>query len=162
MAKLIPSIKTKIEVENENGKVTKTFHVTFKELTRKENKKLGKNNEEILKVFTGSRSLIEKAVTLKAKLTALQEEEGNGLEVIKVADKLESIYDEQDKYEEEFEKLGGMDKLFEASKLVYEASVGGKDKDALAEFTEIESEFSDIIDLLRKDAQSERGKRLSK
>ncbi len=156
MAKLQLSSKVKVDIE-EDGKITRTFSVNFKKLTRKESKKLGKENEEIMESFSKAQSLVKRAEVLEAKMEALKGS-NNDNELIKVANKLEAIYNEQDGLEDTFEVLGGLDKLLEASKLTYDASVSGKDKEALAEFAENESEYSIVLQAIDEDLKDKMGK----
>ncbi|MCD6433311.1 MAG: hypothetical protein J7L21_04645 [Sulfurimonas sp.] len=149
MAKLQLSQRAKIEVE-EDGKITRTFSVNFKKLTRKESKKLGKDNEDVMDTFNKAQSLVKRAEVLEAKIEALKGSDKKE-EIIKVANKLETLYDDQDALEDKFEKIGGVDKLLEASNLSYHASVTGKDKEALAEFAENESSYSEVLQAIDKD-----------
>lgn len=156
MSKIKLSIKAKIEIED-NGKVVKTFNVNFKELTRKQQKNLGKDNKEILEVFGKSQSLAKKAEALENKMHTLKDKDDKpGL--LTVSNKLEVIYDEQDSLEEKFEALGGIDKLYDASKLTYDATVSGKDKASLAEFAENDSEYGVVLQALRDDVKEQKGK----
>lgn len=146
-----------IEIED-NGKVIKTFNVTFREPTRKELKKLGKDDKEIIEVFSKSKSLTDRASVLESKIQALSKMGTNSDKLFKATEKLEKIYDDQDELEEKFEKLGGIDKLFEASKRTFEKFVSGKDKEALAIFTEESSEYSTVLDAIKKDISDNQGK----
>lgn len=156
MAKIQLSHNAKLEIEDD-GNIIKTFSVTFKEPTKKEKKKLGKGHEEIIKVFTDAQSLAKKAEVLESKVAALKEL-GKSDQLLEATSKLEYIYNNQDDLESKFEELGGFDKLLEASKISYDTSVGGKDKEALAEFAENESSYSDVMDAIRQDIKDSRKK----
>lgn len=156
MAKIQLSHKAKVEIEDD-GKIVKSFSVTFREPTQKEKKKLGKGHEEIIKVFTDAQALAKKAEVLESKVSALKELD-NSEQLLKATNKLEEIYDKQDAIEDMFEELGGFEKLFEASKLSYDNSVGGKDKEALAEFAEEESSYSDVLEAIKQDIKESKGK----
>ncbi len=156
MAKFQLDIKVKLEIVSA-GKTIDSFDVTYKELTRKEGKSIGKENKEILELFNKSQLLEKRVTVLEGKIDALKELE-RPEDVLKTATKLERLYDDQANMEEEFEKLGGLDKLLEASKLSYEASVAGKDKNRLTEFVEAQSDYSTILAALKEDANEQKGK----
>lgn len=155
MAKLILSSKVKLDI-TEDGKVVKTFNVTFRELSRKQQKAIGKDNKEILDIFQKGQSTTKRVEVLEAKLAALGEVE-DPKATLSTANKLETIYDEQDKLEEKFEKLGGIEKLLEASTISYDMLVGGKDKAILKEFAESESDYSVVLAALRDDLKEQKG-----
>jgi type II secretory pathway component HofQ len=108
-------------------------------------------------VFTDAQSLAKKAEVLESKVAALKEL-GKSDQLLEATSKLEYIYNNQDDLESKFEELGGFDKLLEASKISYDTSVGGKDKEALAEFAENESSYSDVMDAIRQDIKDSRKK----
>ena len=155
MAKISLGTKVKLDFTDE-GKVFKTFNVTYRELGRKQTKSIGKENKDIMDVFTKGQSLVKRSEVLEAKVAALKEL-NKADDLLSTTNKLDTLYDEQDVIEEKFEELGGIDKLLEASKLTYDLAVGGKDKDILSEFAETESEYSTVLNALKEDAQSQSG-----
>jgi hypothetical protein len=134
MATLSLSNKVKLDIK-EDGKVIKTFNVTYRELTRKQSKKLGKDNKEILDIAQKGASLESRISVLSTKMKAL-EELGRSEEVVKVANTLDTLMSQRDEMEDKYEELGGIDKLTEAAEVSFNLSVGGKDKEALREFTD--------------------------
>ncbi|MDM5264679.1 hypothetical protein PF327_10780 [Sulfurovum sp. XTW-4] len=157
MAKIQPSLKLKLDILDEDGKVTKTFNVTYRDLNKRELRKVGESNKEIMDLFSKAKTLASSADTLNKKIEALKDE-GDSNGVIKTAEKLEKIYKDQDAIDAKFEELGGYDKLLEASKATFEIAVGGSDKEALAEFAENELDYGQVLDALAEDAKDSRGK----
>jgi len=156
MAKIVLAHKLKLDMEID-GKIDKSFVVTYRDLSRKQIKQLGKENKKVMDVFNKGQLLTKRADVLEGKLEALREI-GNAEEVLKVSTKLEKIYDEQSVLEDNFEELGGVDKLLEAAKINFDISVGGKDKEALAQYTEDFSDFGVILEALKRDVKEQQGK----
>ncbi len=157
MAKMQLDIKVKLDIVA-SGKTVDTFEVTYRELTRKEGRSIGKENKTILDLFNKSQQSTKRVEMLEGKVGAFKEVE-RPEDVIKASAKLEKLYDEQAEMETKFEELGGLDKLLEASRATYAISVGGKDKDRLEEFIEAQSDYSTVLEALKEDAGEQRGKR---
>ena len=156
MASLALSTSVKLDI-TENGKVTKTFNVSFKELTRKQTKKLGKDNKAILDITQTGAGIENRISILRSKMAAL-EELNKSQEVVKVANILDDLMTRKEDLEEQYETLGGIDKLTEAAEASFDLQVSGKDKEALREFIEENSDYTSVLDVIRKDALEKSGK----
>ena len=150
MAKIQLAVKIKVDFDDE-GKIIKSFDITYKELHRKQQRILGKENKGILDVFNKNERANKKIKIYEAEVEALQEL-GESAKVLEVAGKLKKLYDLNEAAEEKFEKLGGVDKLLEASKTTFDIAVGGKDKKAFSEFIEENSDFATALEAIKKDA----------
>ena len=158
MAKLNLSTKVTLDI-TDNGKKIDSFEVTYRKPTRKQEKKIGADNKEIIEVFQKGLNLIKRTEVLESKVEALKEL-GKNEELLKAVNKLETLYKQQSEYDDKFEELGGADKLMEASKLQFNIAVGGKDKDRLAEWIEDNAEYAEVLDTIAKDALEQQGKHL--
>ncbi len=153
------SLSNKVTLDvTEGGKKVSSFDVIYREPTRKQMKVIGKENKEVLDLFSKNQKLNKRAEVLEGKLSALREL-GKAEEVLSASNKLEKVYDEQTDVEDRFEELGGVDKLIEASKKSFDIAVSGKDLESLRKFTEEQSEYSTVLDALKKDAEGQQGKR---
>ncbi len=156
MAKVKLSSKAKLEFEV-NGKIENSFDVTYREPSRKQVKIMGKENKEILDLFTKNQTLTKRAAVFETKVDALKALD-KPLDTLRATSKLEKIYDEQVILEDKYEALGGIDKLIEASKMTYDLAVGGKDKEALEKFIEEFSDYGTILEALKEDVKEQQGK----
>jgi hypothetical protein len=158
MAKIQPSLKLKLEIVNEDNKVERIFNVTYKELSKKQEREIGKENKDILDLFKKSQELSKMVKILESEVEA-HKELNKPKELLASTKELKKLYLEQDELDSKFEDLGGFDRFIEASKITFESVVTGGDKDALREFAENESDFGQVLTALAEDAKESRGKR---
>jgi len=155
MAKLQLSTKVELNI-TEDGKVIKTFSVTFRDLTKKQERALTDKNKEIFNLYSKSTRVAKKVTLLEDEIEAFK-----GLEkfekVITSTKTLKGLYAEQDILEEKFEELGGIDVLSEAAGEKFSLAIGGKDKDDLATWTEENADYAVVLELLEEDAKAKRG-----
>ncbi len=156
MAKINLSTKVKLDITDE-GKVVKSFDITYREPSKKEQKKLGKDNQDILDMFKQSQKLDKRIEIAKSKQFALEQMKGKGKELLNNVNDLEKLYKEKDGIDDRFEALGGFEKLLEASKETFYASIGGKDFDALCSFIEENGDYSDYLEAIAEDAKAKKG-----
>jgi len=157
MAKLKLSTKVTLEIEDENGKAIEKFDVTYRELSNKLQKKVGKDNEVIIEVFNKGQKIGKRINALEAKLQALREMEKTK-EISTTANELTALYKKVEPLDIKFDELGGFDKMREASKITFDLCVGGKDKETLIDFIEENSDFAEVLEELAKDAKEQKGK----
>lgn len=150
MAKIRLAIKIKVDFDDE-GKIVKSFDITYKELNRKQQKQLGKDNKEILDLFTKNEREMKKINVYEAEVEALREL-GESSKMLEGTAKLKKLYAENEKANERFEVLGGVDKLLDASKTTFDLSIHGKDKKAFSDFIEENSDFTTALASVKKDA----------
>ena len=155
MAKIQLSTAVTLEI-TDNGKVVDTFKVTHREPSKKQQRKLGKENKDMPDLFKLSQKLDRRIEVSESKVDALQEL-GNPKDTLKEINKLELIYIEKDKVEDKFDALGGYDKFLEISQLSFDMQVGGKDKERLAEFIEENSDYGSVLEAIAVDAKAKRG-----
>jgi len=156
MAKISLSIAVNLDI-TDSGKVVKTFNLTYRQPSKKEQKQLGKENETILDLFKQSQKIDRRIEAVEVKIEALRSMENKASELLKSANLLEKLYIQKDEIEDDFEKIGGIDKMLEASKETFSISVGGKDKDELMEFIEENSDYSTFLDAIAEDAKKQKG-----
>jgi len=157
MAKMTPRVGIKLDIVDSGKKVLKTFNVDYKEPSRKEQKQLGKENETILDLFKQNQKLDRRVKVTEIKIEALREIDGKSRELLSSVNTLEKLYIQRDEVENNFEELGGVDKMIEASKETFIISVGGKDKDTLSEYIEENGDYSEYLDTIAKDAKNQKG-----
>ena len=154
MAKIQLAVKISVEIED-NSEIIDKFDITYKALSRKQQKQLGKDNKEILDLFDKNQGIEKRISVMEAEIEALKSMD-NPAKVIEISKKLEKAYNEQDKMNSKFETLGGVDKLLEASKNTFELSVGGKDKERIVAFIEENSDFASALSEIQKDANEKK------
>ena len=157
MAKIKPSLKVKLDIEDENGVISQSFNVTYRELTRRQSRTINEDSKDIIGLFNDSQSTSKRIESLENKIDALKEL-GNNKDVVKFTTQLDKLYAVQDKQEDEFEVLGGLDALLDASKATFLLSIGGKDKDGLVDFIEENSDYNTVLEALALDAKEQLGK----
>ena len=155
MAKLQLSNAVTLEIA-EMGKVVDTYKLSYKEPSKKEQKEIGKGNKDILDLFKSSQKLDRRIEVMEAKVEALKEL-NNAEELLDTAKKLDDLYQARDKIEDDFDKLGGFDKMLEASEVTFGISVGGKDKKRLVEFVEAQSDYATVLTAIAEDAKEQKG-----
>jgi len=155
MAKLQLSNRVTLDIED-NGKVIKTFKVNLRELTKKEERTLSNKNKKVFDLYNKSTKLEKRLSVFEDKIEAYKELE-QFEKVLKETTKLEKLYAEQDEIEAEFEKLGGLDTLTEASKETFDITVSGDEKEGLREWIEGNNDYATILALLKEDAKEKKG-----
>ena len=157
MAKLKPSLKLNLDILDEDGQTTQTFNVTYRELTRKQTRSINEESKDILELFNESQSTAKRIESLENKIDALKELD-NSKEIVKFTTQLDKLYLVQDKQEVTFNKLGGLDALLDATKATFNLAIGGKDKKALVDFIEENTDYATVLDALTEDAKEQMGK----
>lgn len=156
MAKIQLSTRVTLDI-TENGKVVDTFKISFREPSKRQQREIGKENEEILDLFKKSQSLDRRLEVTEAKVSALKELE-NAKELLTTAKSLDKLYIDRDNIEDRFIDLGGFEKMLEASRLTFDHAISGEDKDRLRDFIEDQSDYSIIMGAIAEDAKEQRGK----
>ncbi|MCK5744478.1 MAG: hypothetical protein KAH30_07040 [Caldisericia bacterium] len=156
MAKIQLSTIVKLDI-SEDGKITRSFSVTFREPSKKQQKEIGKENKTILDLFKVSQKLERRIEATEAKVEALKSMD-KATELLSTAKKLDDLYSQIDEVETQFDSLGGYDQMMEASKLSFEKAIGGKDKEDLRVFIDEFSDYTTILNAISNDAKEQRGK----
>ena len=152
MAKIKLGVKVPVKFEDESGEVIEEFHIIHREPTKKARKEMGKESEEILKVFGTGATLKKMINTMEIELEARSEEGGSNQEVVALSQKLRKEYTKLEKIEKNFEDMGGVDALMEATEKNFDISIHGIDKEALKDFVTEYSDFTDVMTIIKKDA----------
>ncbi|MCK5743631.1 MAG: hypothetical protein KAH30_02750 [Caldisericia bacterium] len=155
MAKIQLSNNITLDIIEGDEKI-KSFSITYREPSRKQQRALGEDNKAIIDLFKESQKLDRRLEVMEAKVDALKELE-QAKELLSTAKKLDEMYIRRDKIEDQFEEMGGVDKMLEASQLTFDISVGGKDKKILKEFIETSSDYNVILNAIADDAKAQRG-----
>ena len=153
----IVSLATAVKLQiKDNGKVVKTFNVTYKEPSKKQQKQLGKENKEILDLFKKNQKFDRHINVLLSKQEVLAGM-SKDKELLIVLEELEALYAKKDVLEESFEELGGFDKMLEASEETFKISVKGKDIKDLTAFIEDNGDYSEYLEAISEDAKEKKG-----
>jgi len=156
MAKI--SLRSKVElVIKDDGKVIETFNILYKELSKKQQKLQNSGSKEIMELFNKSEKIDRQIEVINIKKDALEQMGNKGKELLKVSNDLAELYQTKDKIDDDFEAMGGFDKLLEASEATFDATVSGKDKDALKAFIEENGDYSDYLKAIIEDVKSQKG-----
>ena len=149
------AIKLSVKVPvlfTEDGKEVAKFEVTYRDVSRKDKKKFGKENEEILELSQKLFSSLRRSQALEERKNALVSI-GDDKEVADVSKKFLTAMDKLEKIQDRFTELGGEDKLSEAAEMSFDRSIGGKDKDALRVFIEENSDYPEVLEAIRGDVE---------
>jgi len=155
MANINLGVKVTLDIKDED-KIVKSFEVVYREASKKQQKKLGKENKEVLDLFKKNQNLDRRVKVLEDKqevLKALGEDKA----LLGVIKELEKLYNAKDEVEDEFETLGGFDKLSEASEETFKIAVTGKDSKELIAFIEENGDYSDYLEAIVKDVEDKKG-----
>ena len=156
MAKISLATAVVLDITDSGKKIT-SFKVTYKAPTKKQIKTLGKDNEDILDLFKSNQKLDRRIEATEAKVEALRGIPALAQELLDTAKELSTMYEKSDANEISFDELGGVDKMLHASKLTFDISINGADKEALAEFIEQNGDYAEYVEVIAKDAQKQKG-----
>jgi len=156
MAKIQLSSKVTLRIEDSEGVELKSFNVTFRELTKKEIRKMTKEQKEMMELMQESSSLGRRILALETKVEALDKDK----DIVSATNKLEKLYDQADELEEKAKSFGE-DEADRIATSNYNKMVGGEDSEALFEYIQDDNtpiDVSDALEALREDVKVKRGK----
>ena len=156
MAKIQLNSNVTLDIE-ENGEIKHSFNLTFKELSKKQQKDIGEENEKILDIFKLIQKIDKHINTHEMKAEALKEL-GNNKDLLTTVKKLDDLYAKKEKLEKDAVTHGGYEKMLEASKITFQNCVSGADVAALEEWIEENSDYGTVLTVISEDARNSKGK----
>ncbi len=156
MAKIQLSTAVTVQIERD-GEVAETFNVTYKELSKSQQREATKRLKNVTDIFKKNESLSFDIDSLRTNLKALQNM-GDDEAVIKTNAKITKIRGEIKKLEMKYEELGGDDIPIAITKNTFDLCVGGADKEALTKFIEESSDYKTVLAAIVGDAKEQMGK----
>jgi len=149
------SVKVPVVFLEDKEEVAK-FEVTYRDVSRKDKRKFGKENEEIMELSQKLFSSLRRSQTLEERKDALVAI-GSHEKIAEASSKFLTALDKLEKIQDRFAELGGEEKLSEAAELSFDRAIGGKDKEALKVFIEENSDYPDVLESIRADVEKIRG-----
>jgi len=159
MAKIRHEIKVTLEFEDADGGEIGRFEITWRELGKKEKRRL---SEETKGLFDKARE----AASLGEEIRLLEEEKraytemGESAKVVETIEKIRKLRKKVDAIRAEIEADGELDDPMEyLAKKTFDLAVGGKDKERLAAFVDENYDYAEVLDAIRQEAEAAKKKR---